>query len=342
MSDSNDSCTPLTEMQSYTSSSTGIDTLEPPYANDPAGSRCESEEYSEIIPKLRSMTHQDQEKFFKRAEKLEKMFGSIPTSTLIESSLTTPHAAGQRPRSPFQPPPSVSRAAAMAATAAAADNHGSDQRGLVELAEFWASGNSSSGGSSSSEDGRTSEDRELVRRSFSEEIVESLAMISWGTRYVTHGASAKTDEIQKTLALRLACKLWGLPPIIDFIAFEMPKRQSCEMSSFKPAQKVATDSAVANKSNQQTPDLAFHVVDHMDNCDSIKDLDMEDEENDEPHIYTRSRQAGCSPKIKDTASASVNTFDELLVDQSDIFDTTHPNKHKGKKHQCSPSHLRRL
>ncbi|KAF9371634.1 hypothetical protein CPC16_002931 [Podila verticillata] len=43
-----------------------------------------------ILPRLRAMSEEDQERFLKRAEKLEKMFGTIPPSALLESSLTTP------------------------------------------------------------------------------------------------------------------------------------------------------------------------------------------------------------------------------------------------------------
>ncbi|KAF9946481.1 hypothetical protein BGZ72_000290 [Mortierella alpina] len=43
----------------------------------------------QMIPRLRAMSGDDQERFLKRAEKLEKYFGQIPPSKLLESSLTS-------------------------------------------------------------------------------------------------------------------------------------------------------------------------------------------------------------------------------------------------------------
>ncbi|KAF9196601.1 hypothetical protein BGZ50_009116 [Haplosporangium sp. Z 11] len=42
-----------------------------------------------ILPRLRAMSGEDQERFLKRAEKLEKYFGQIPPSTFLESNLAT-------------------------------------------------------------------------------------------------------------------------------------------------------------------------------------------------------------------------------------------------------------
>ncbi|KAG0346422.1 hypothetical protein BG005_000746 [Podila minutissima] len=50
-----------------------------------------------ILPRLRAMSEEDQERFLKRAEKLEKMFGAIPPSALLESSLTTPPLGSTSP-----------------------------------------------------------------------------------------------------------------------------------------------------------------------------------------------------------------------------------------------------
>ncbi|KAG0025735.1 hypothetical protein BGZ82_009874 [Podila clonocystis] len=50
-----------------------------------------------ILPRLRAMSEEDQERFLKRAEKLEKMFGAIPPSALLESSLTTPPLGSSSP-----------------------------------------------------------------------------------------------------------------------------------------------------------------------------------------------------------------------------------------------------
>jgi len=47
------------------------------------------DESAQILPLLRSMSGEDQERFLKRAEKLEKYFGQFPPSSLLESSLTT-------------------------------------------------------------------------------------------------------------------------------------------------------------------------------------------------------------------------------------------------------------
>ncbi|KAG0228105.1 hypothetical protein BGX31_006715 [Mortierella sp. GBA43] len=48
------------------------------------------DESAQILPRLRAMSGEDQERFLKRAEKLEKYFGHFPPSSLLESSLTTP------------------------------------------------------------------------------------------------------------------------------------------------------------------------------------------------------------------------------------------------------------
>ncbi|KAG0248161.1 hypothetical protein BG011_000414, partial [Mortierella polycephala] len=42
-----------------------------------------------ILPRLRAMSGEDQERFLKRAEKLEKYFGQIPPSAFLESNLAT-------------------------------------------------------------------------------------------------------------------------------------------------------------------------------------------------------------------------------------------------------------
>ncbi|KAG0334161.1 hypothetical protein BG000_008582 [Podila horticola] len=52
---------------------------------------------AKILPRLRAMSEEDQERFLKRAEKLEKMFGAIPPSALLESSLTTPPLGSSSP-----------------------------------------------------------------------------------------------------------------------------------------------------------------------------------------------------------------------------------------------------
>lgn len=51
------------------------------------------DESSQILPRLRAMSGKDQERFLKRAEKLEKLFGHFPPSALLHRSLTTASAS---------------------------------------------------------------------------------------------------------------------------------------------------------------------------------------------------------------------------------------------------------
>ncbi|KAG0257629.1 hypothetical protein DFQ27_005019 [Actinomortierella ambigua] len=51
--------------------------------------KCLDEETLQSMPRLRTMAAGDKERFMKRAEKLNRLFGAIPPSALLESSLTT-------------------------------------------------------------------------------------------------------------------------------------------------------------------------------------------------------------------------------------------------------------
>ncbi|KAI8606775.1 hypothetical protein EDD21DRAFT_898 [Dissophora ornata] len=54
----------------------------------------DGDEDEKILPRLRAMSDKDQERFLKRAGKLEKYFGEFPPSSLLENSLTTFPIAG--------------------------------------------------------------------------------------------------------------------------------------------------------------------------------------------------------------------------------------------------------
>ncbi|KAF9084741.1 hypothetical protein BGX23_010261 [Mortierella sp. AD031] len=53
----------------------------------------DSESAAQILPQLRAMSGKDQERFLKRAEKLERLFGRFPPSALLHQSLTTATSA---------------------------------------------------------------------------------------------------------------------------------------------------------------------------------------------------------------------------------------------------------
>ncbi|KAG0227163.1 hypothetical protein BGW42_003134 [Actinomortierella wolfii] len=55
----------------------------------PGELKCLDEEALHSMPRLRTMAAGDKERFMKRAEKLNRLFGAIPPSALLESSLTT-------------------------------------------------------------------------------------------------------------------------------------------------------------------------------------------------------------------------------------------------------------
>ncbi|KAG0342589.1 hypothetical protein BG004_005650 [Podila humilis] len=100
-----------------------------------------------ILPRLRAMSEEDQERFLKSAEKLEKMFGSIPPSALLESSLTT--TTLRHTQQVQQQQQSLS------------SEEDSQPRSLVELAGLLANAGVSAGSGQQEKDGvKTSEQQE--------------------------------------------------------------------------------------------------------------------------------------------------------------------------------------
>ncbi|CAO3568974.1 unnamed protein product [Mortierella alpina] len=94
----------------------------------------------QMIPRLRAMSGDDQERFLKRAEKLEKYFGQIPPSKLLESSLTSlPLISG------FSSKEAPGAANADEGTQDRKPQH-SKQRSLFELVGLLANGKDHNGG----------------------------------------------------------------------------------------------------------------------------------------------------------------------------------------------------
>ncbi|KAG0272670.1 hypothetical protein BGZ95_011549 [Linnemannia exigua] len=58
------------------------------------------DESAQILPRLRAMSGKDQERFLKRAEKLERLFGHFPPSALLHRSLTTASASSSETTEP--------------------------------------------------------------------------------------------------------------------------------------------------------------------------------------------------------------------------------------------------
>ncbi|KAF9923911.1 hypothetical protein FBU30_006050 [Linnemannia zychae] len=75
---------------SFSSLPQGLTILHDEEGDDSALSNDES---AQILPRLRAMNGKDQERFLKRAEKLEKLFGHFPPSALLQHSLTTTSAS---------------------------------------------------------------------------------------------------------------------------------------------------------------------------------------------------------------------------------------------------------
>lgn len=125
------------------------------YARDLSGDDDEEDKSSALIlPRLRAMSEEDQERFLKRAEKLEKMFGAIPPSALLESSLTTPPlSSGSSP------------------TQTSASQQGGQPKSLMELAGLLAHAKEAE-----SHERSSGIDAKPEKRS-SEETVESLGIL---------------------------------------------------------------------------------------------------------------------------------------------------------------------
>ncbi|KAG0377548.1 hypothetical protein BGX24_005906 [Mortierella sp. AD032] len=67
------------------------------YSTAEGGEGAIDDESAQILPRLRAMSGKDQERFLKRAEKLERMFGHFPPSALLHRSLTTASSSSSGP-----------------------------------------------------------------------------------------------------------------------------------------------------------------------------------------------------------------------------------------------------
>ncbi|KAF9567276.1 hypothetical protein EC968_003453 [Mortierella alpina] len=140
-----------------------------------------------MIPRLRAMSGDDQERFLKRAEKLEKYFGQIPPSKLLESSLTSlPLISGFSSReAPGSSPTTTSNA----------EEGGQDrkpqhskQRSLFELVGLLANGKDYGG--SSGKDKSKSDSNPGSKRSS----IQSLTKGSKGSSKVAARSSEEAIE----------------------------------------------------------------------------------------------------------------------------------------------------
>ncbi|KAG0203401.1 hypothetical protein BGX28_004291 [Mortierella sp. GBA30] len=153
-----------------------------------------------MIPRLRAMSGDDQERFLKRAEKLEKYFGHIPPSKLLESSLTTLSSSDVNDAARSGTPSATENATAKntggnVSGAQDRKQQHSKQRSLFELVGLLTNGKDYHGGSGSKDKDKNkkSASNPGSRRSSTQSLVKSAKASS--TKAATSSSEVSVEAL---------------------------------------------------------------------------------------------------------------------------------------------------